>query len=72
VEAGVSAATRWICGRHARHYNSTPWSDGMGIVLPRWTMTKEPQGASVAAAKPQMFSQRVEHRAFHHCCQSNL
>jgi hypothetical protein len=32
VEVAVSAATRWICRRHVRHYNSTPSSDGMGIV----------------------------------------
>jgi len=58
VEAAVSATTRWIYRRHVRHsdglvpwrachYSSTPSSDGMGFVLPRWTMTKESPKARV-------------------------
>jgi hypothetical protein len=47
VEAAVSAVTRLIYRRHACHYSSTQSSDGMGFVLPRWTMTKESPKAQV-------------------------
>ena len=72
MEAAASAATRWVCRRHACHYSSTPSRDGMGIVPPRWDDNKGP--------KTRECSRRLSRRCFHDAlrttrftvgCQSN-
>ena len=56
MEAAVSAATRWICRRHACHYSSTPSRDGMESCRRAGAITK---------GQTRECSRRLSRRCFH-------